>query len=467
MDLHKKSFQEYYGISEAELKSLLDKIFDFPKESTRKYLLMQIKKWYNGYSFPEGNLSIYNIWSLMNYFKKIYIDFSQDNNKNIKLLQPETYWMDSDSIFNHVLEILKSRKSCELLQQQLFVLASSKELDSNFVPKNQNLCDYLKGDITFPDIFPNLLLQAGYITYSENKKIRIPNQEILMRFQQTVCRLHISVKLDIKDSETIDILSQTLNRNLEDAEFFQKTVQNEVLAKITGDKNESYFQMLIGALVELDFLFNRANAKYSGMIEKTVKEGRIDNYFFPNKENTDYLNIHLINENKRLNDTNEFSVKESLLTAKWQIFCKNYISDPVEKFIFYKEKSSSWKVILRNMVFHKNSNDNSWALTMGDSLEYNYEQAKLIHAFFQRLPQFLRKEICDEKKKNAMMEKRRFLLSCFNVENLEDLLDLIISNKCDKNSFNRVDQAYANHLKREEVIFGIEELDHQSKKKQL
>lgn len=61
--LHNHKFGEFYGLTESEVNSLVNKF----KPS---HNLKEIERWYGGYKVSGTHVKIYNVWSVVNYFKQ-------------------------------------------------------------------------------------------------------------------------------------------------------------------------------------------------------------------------------------------------------------------------------------------------------------------------------------------------------------------------------------------------------------
>ena len=161
-------FSRYFGFTEAEIDLLLEKA-----ELTDKKELL--KQWYDGYSF--GMSELYSPWDAVNYVSALL------SNRNAK---PKNYWKNTSG--NGILRDFVERKE--------FRVKGKFETLMNGGTITQTISDSLTYD-TLHDTEDNLwsvLLMTGYLTKAdpnaqgETVALRIPNQEVLSIFQDTVVR---------------------------------------------------------------------------------------------------------------------------------------------------------------------------------------------------------------------------------------------------------------------------------------
>ena len=148
-DITRNRYAEYFGFTEEEIRPIC------PEEHWE-----DLKAWYNGYRFGD-DLTIYNPWSILKFCSNDY-----------KL---EPYWINTSG--NDLI-----RKN--LTGDKLTDVKNLIEGDSIAVKLQPfTVLDNLKRDKTS---FWNLLFLSGYLTLDENKKMRIPNQEIRYFFENIV-----------------------------------------------------------------------------------------------------------------------------------------------------------------------------------------------------------------------------------------------------------------------------------------
>ena len=108
LDMKSGLFQYHYGVTKSELEQLINEIFDPINENDKETLFSMLKEWYNRYSFPNKDLEIYNVWSIITYFGQYLNDLSD---KKVTILQPKSFWAASDqsSILSDLSLILQKK----------------------------------------------------------------------------------------------------------------------------------------------------------------------------------------------------------------------------------------------------------------------------------------------------------------------------------------------------------------------
>jgi len=394
ISLHDDSFCEYFGVYEEEIKEqYLDKMFTTNNPFLKTQFMNTIKEWYNGYYNGSNDKKIYNVWSVVNYLSDFYIKYEKERKALPKMgkksrlslkgkHQPKNYWLKTGD--NDIIEKFINFNIDESLWEKLKNLSLGNSDDLIF-DENFNLYIYLKNKDTYFIEQPvtYLLYSFGYITQTDKKgEYKIPNNEVKEYFKKYVSKAWVSKILDVSDQIPSNF-SRELSINLGDHLKFLSILQSHLLPILSkGEKTEAYFEKLIGGIIEFHYLWNKGTALYYTIVEKTVKYGRIDNIFFPNQESHNKSET-IIHEYKMLNKTNMDNVKTASNDALWQIYCKNYISEPLSKYEFIQVKEN-WKVKIRTIIFHKNENDSTWSVSV-DSYEFNYSEAQKIHSFFNNI----------------------------------------------------------------------------------
>lgn len=148
-DITRNKYAEYFGFTEEEIKVICD----------AKHLA-DLKSWYNGYMFGD-DLTIYNPWSILNFLSNDY------------KLAP--YWINTSSN-----ELIKDNLTADKLEN-VKALINGESINIEIEPFT--VMDNLRGNNT---AFWNLLFMSGFLTLDADKKMRIPNQEILYFFNKVV-----------------------------------------------------------------------------------------------------------------------------------------------------------------------------------------------------------------------------------------------------------------------------------------
>lgn len=164
------AFAPYTGFTEEEVKALCKKHdMDFEKA----------KKWYDGYSFDDG-FSIYNPNSIM---------------KCMQSKKYRNFWARTESFESLRFYI---DMDFEEIKQSLLQMVAGESCKVDTLSFQNDITSINSKD----DVF-TLLVHFGYLTYnSENKTVRIPNEEIRDEFKTSVKNgTHIELAKLIKESD--------------------------------------------------------------------------------------------------------------------------------------------------------------------------------------------------------------------------------------------------------------------------
>lgn len=148
-DITRDDYAQYFGFTEEEVQQICDPAH-----------FGDLKSWYNGYRFGE-NLTIYNPWSVLHFLKNKY--------------KFEPYWVNASSN-----DLIKESLTADKMEG-VKALIEGRSLDVEIEPFT--VMNNLKGNKT---AFWNLLFMAGFLTLDADKKMRIPNREILYFFKKVV-----------------------------------------------------------------------------------------------------------------------------------------------------------------------------------------------------------------------------------------------------------------------------------------
>jgi len=419
------TYQKFYGVLDEEIEQLIHQIFEKIDSETKAKILSDIKEWYNGFkgSF-DPELSIYNVWSIMRYFDDFHKHYQEAIQK--KPFEPQCYWTTSaiSSILQNSVFLEKASPNFLIT---LIQFSEEKEFaDTVFKPQEDSLCSYIKGfNLKCEDFLPYLLLHKGYIAeYSREGKYyyKVPNKEIVFLFNNKIIPFYISSKLHI-DEKCLTELCAKFNGELNFDELFRRNMQKEILDHMVNARevNERTFQSMIFTVTNFHYFKNKFEAAYHPFIEKVVDGGSIDGYFEPNPNLPN--NTTIIKEYKVKKKTTLENVPAAKEDAYWQIFAKNYISEPLGKYELHDDKEV-WEVKLRPIVFHKNENDGTWHITM-DNFVFNYQETKKIYNFFKNVIKKVRVLMADTKQKGLMKQQRIKFLEFYNFPNIYLLIDWI------------------------------------------
>ncbi|XP_065643571.1 uncharacterized protein LOC136075148 [Hydra vulgaris] len=173
-------YSKYYGLSEVELRILLN---HFKLEKDKSY----IKSWYNGYLFNIGTnvnpcfIDKYNVWSVVNYISNPDKFVSYWDNNNL------SEFLNSNILNNHAIKDI-----IEDLVRNRNLLISNLTTDfsvNNFLILKSITSNLNKIEVTNEGI--NLLFSylfiTGYLTITRSvNEYCIPNNEIKNEFQKVL-----------------------------------------------------------------------------------------------------------------------------------------------------------------------------------------------------------------------------------------------------------------------------------------
>ena len=171
-------YADFFGFTLTETKKLLEDVDLADQESI-------VKEWYDGYRI--GNQHLFCPWSLLQ-----FVNYARNNKDNIS---PRPYWINTSG--NDVIELYLKRSMNNNFSEDI----NKIELLLNNIPQKIILKEFTtypdirnKG-VTF-DIFMTLLLQTGYLTFTDDSpfigqiSVRIPNFEIYTCFEEKIKGLY-------------------------------------------------------------------------------------------------------------------------------------------------------------------------------------------------------------------------------------------------------------------------------------
>ena len=248
-----KSYDEYFGFTNEEVKKICEDYFIENKYDT-------IKEWYNGYIFGEAN--VYNPWSVMRFVKDIKI--------NEKVF-PTSYWANTSS--NSIVKSLIERAD-DITKKEIEDLIEGKTIEK-----------VAHEDITYDEVYDtmdnlwNFMFFTGYfkkINERMDKKTKdriielaIPNEEVKYIFRTKILKWFNE---KIKAENLSDLYTAIVNGNVD---VFQKEI-NRLLKKTISfnDAYENFYHgFVLGILSHMDGYIVKSNRE-SG-------DGRSDIYIKP------------------------------------------------------------------------------------------------------------------------------------------------------------------------------------------
>jgi hypothetical protein len=208
-------FNEICGISQKELEEY------FPEE-LKVYDKEKIKIWYNGYKFHPKGLTVYNPFSLLNFF------YSQGDFRN--------FWFNSGT--------------------PTFLMNLCKENHLyKFEEVNINSDDLGNFDLDNLKVIP-ILFQTGYLTIKNegmfnSYNLSFPNKEVKESYIRSLSDAYINSQIISSTNILQDLLKSFQNK---DKELMQKAINN-AFAHIPYDlwqkENEQYYHAIVHLLFSL------------------------------------------------------------------------------------------------------------------------------------------------------------------------------------------------------------------------
>lgn len=271
-DITSNQFAQYFGFTEQEIKTICDPTH-----------LDDLKSWYNGYTFGD-DLIIYNPWSVLNFLSRKY--------------KFAPYWINTSSN-----DLIREMLTADKLEN-VKTLIDGQSIDIEIEPFT--VMDNLKGNNT---AFWNLLFMSGFLTLDSDKKMRIPNKEILYFFEKVVISwfgngggIEFLGKLlgDFIGGRIIDLQTKLQKLLLETMSFHDVG---------EGTQESFYHGFLLGLTLGLKDRYTIKSNRESGY-------GRYDIALYPNNQKKDPGVIIEVKMNK-----------ESSETAVMQIQDKEYSTD--------------------------------------------------------------------------------------------------------------------------------------------
>ena len=226
-----KDYSEYFGFTEDEINDIFN---HFGSEYDLK-MKNDLKSWYNGYKF--GDSTIYNPWSVVNY---------------LRFKELKSYWINTSSN-DLIITVIEEN----LHYNSDFRLAIENLISGKNITKTIDNSASLRDLQTKTDSIWSLFLFSGYLkqeSYVLKKgkyecKLNIPNEEVLIFFQDTVLSW-----LEKSGERTLfSIVKPLLNGK---AEIFCENLKNYVLNALSyhdlkGEPENTYHMILLGMFAHL------------------------------------------------------------------------------------------------------------------------------------------------------------------------------------------------------------------------
>ena len=293
-------FRQYFGITEPELKEILD-FYGIPE----KYA--EMKEWYDGYDF--GGLEIYNPWSVIQY---IY-----------KNCQADAYWVNTsgNSLLGEALRSL-DEKDRESLPSLLTGGTVEKQIDTNLIYSEI----YSDEGTAF-----SLLAQSGYLKSTHTELIdgirfctlTIPNKEVRTIYPKEI------INRFAKDNDALTRMRQLniaiIRGRANDIQKAMQAYLMQICSSFDLTEEKDYHNFFVGLLAASASDYEVKSNRESG-------EGRYDIMLFPKKPNLPGIIFELkhckatkaMQKNK---DKMQAVLKAAAIEALKQIDSKNYAAD--------------------------------------------------------------------------------------------------------------------------------------------
>ena len=215
------------GITQEELEQYFEPEINAysPKYGGRDSYLFKLKEYYNGYSFTEDMISVYNTYGILNHF---------DNSSEFT-----PFWSMSGmpSFLLKYLE-MKNENIAEIEEAAM---------------KAANFSDYRDDTIT---LFP-LLYQAGYLTISDYDertglyKLNYPNVEIRQTLAHFLSSNYSKADEKIKDSVSVQLVKSLLDGKPDGFFDLLKSYLNKVDYSLSSKITEYYFEFAVSNIINM------------------------------------------------------------------------------------------------------------------------------------------------------------------------------------------------------------------------
>uniref|UniRef100_A0A1B6CR09 AAA-ATPase-like domain-containing protein n=1 Tax=Clastoptera arizonana TaxID=38151 RepID=A0A1B6CR09_9HEMI len=224
----KHEFSKYYGFNSIEVVYLTQK-FLMPNK------LEPIREWYDGYCLGNAKLKIYNMFSILTYFKTMKFDYHLTRPTNyMKLEQISVH----DNIYVALMTML-TKNFTNIVAVNNVSLDHLDDLRKVFVKEKIYPINAKRVNIMM-----NLLLDYGYFTVIKTKvvddrvlyNITIPNKEMRLELER---RLN-NINLFKKRLNTTDVEANALVRSVVRLNKDKKTFENFGKAVFNLFRNKGY-----------------------------------------------------------------------------------------------------------------------------------------------------------------------------------------------------------------------------------
>lgn len=245
------SFCKYYGLTEIELDEVLRKFVQVEDERNRTKTT--IVDYYKGYSTLKHNITIYSIWTVLNFLHHESA--------------ATTYWCRPDD-----LEKYTSFFSIQRFKDKILKLLSGNCLQANISqPLSKNNLITLKNALvqnnaemnsSSPALFILLFYHLGYLTINNNKNIeesclKIPNREVSYELAKILTKTYISyLKFNFQNIYFLHSAIDSIHKNAFDHRIFENFFKAIKTLYIYGEEKslaENEYHRVLFTFLVLEF----------------------------------------------------------------------------------------------------------------------------------------------------------------------------------------------------------------------
>ena len=289
-------FAEYTGFSEADIVKIC-------AENKSDITIDELKAWYDGYSFPNGN-PIYNPYSVT---------------QAIENGRLESYWRKTSAAENLFMYINMDFKG---LQEDVARLISGESLPVDVNNFNNDVETFNSKD----DVL-TLLIHLGYLSYDyDNKTVTIPNKEIRNEFESLIKNESKSKLADLVNKSD-KLLEYTLNLDGESVAKVIDTIRCSEYAP-TFYNNEQALRYVI------KFAYISCVDTYKRIEELPSGKGVADVVYLPNRTS----NLPALIVELKWNKTDEAAITQ-IKEKDYPVVLRDYYGEIVLVGINYDEIS--------------------------------------------------------------------------------------------------------------------------------
>ena len=296
-------FGDYYGFLEEEVAELCKK--------QNKISMEDLQDWYNGYYTEEGK-RIYNPWSVVYALQDGFC---------------KSYWMNTGrknalaDYINTNIAGVKEDIIAMMAGEPLHIKLAGYDAESKDLEPSRDL------------IF-SALTTLGYLSYHD-MKLRIPNKEILLEFENILTDTKIGgLENVIKDSR--DMLQATLDMDTEKMEQIIENAHNTYMSYFEYNTENS-----LACIIVLVYLYARST--YTVKREDVSARGRADFAFYPININKPAFIIEL-----KKDDTPENAIAQIKANNYFSTFA-NYSGAKLLVGISYNSKTKKHSVKIEQL----------------------------------------------------------------------------------------------------------------------